>query len=91
MLDRALLNAEIANGPYKKDPEVVAAVLANNLMVIAALMNKPKRRKKRTFEDEENGKGRRKKASAQAVRGSGKRRSPATGNSPQPSFAVTES
>jgi hypothetical protein len=24
MLDRALLNAEIANGPYKKDPEVVA-------------------------------------------------------------------
>jgi hypothetical protein len=66
-------------------------VLANNLMTIAALMNKPKRRKRRKFEDEENGKGRRNKVGTQVIRGLGKRRSPATGNSPQPPFAWTES
>jgi transposase, IS5 family len=77
----------LANGRDAFELWVGAAVLANNLMVIAALMNEPKRRKSRKFEDEENGKGRHKKVSAQAMRGLEKRRSPATGNSPQPSFA----
>ena len=77
----------LANGREGFELWVGAAVLANNLMIIAALMNKPKRRKRRKFEDEANGKGRRKKLSTQVMRGSGKRRSPATGNSPQPSFA----
>ena len=81
----------LANGREGFELWVGAAVLANNLMVIAALMNKPKRRKRRKFEDEENGKGRRKKVGTQAMRGSGKRRSPATANSPQPSFAWTGS
>ena len=81
----------LANGREGFELWVGAAVLANNLMVIAALMNKPKRRKRRKFEDEENGKGRRKKVGTQAMGGSGKRRSPATANSPQPSFAWTGS
>ena len=81
----------LANGREGFELWVGAAVLANNLMVIAALMNKPKRRKRRKFEDEENGKGRREKVGTQVMRGLGKRRSPATGNSPQLSFALTGS
>jgi hypothetical protein len=81
----------LANGREGFELWVGAAVLANNLMTIAALMNKPKRRKRRKFEDEENGKGRRKKVGTQVIRGLGKRRFPATGNSPQPSFAWTGS
>lgn len=81
----------LANGREGFELWVGAAVLANNLMVIAALMNKPKRRKRRKFEDEENGKGRHEKVGTQVMRGLGKRRSPATGNSPQLSFALTGS
>src|SRR5215475_9815906 len=81
----------LADGREGFELWVGAAVLANNLMTIAALMNKPKRRKRRKFEDEENGKGRRNKVGTQVIRGLGKRRSPATGNSPQPPFAWTES
>ena len=81
----------LANGREGFELWVGAAMLANNLMVIAALMNKPKRRKRRKFEDEENGKERHEKVGTQVMRGLGKRRSPATGNSPQLSFALTGS